>query len=1203
MAKILRPHWGLWPAALSVTLASCTVDEIPAGANQSPDGPGPIVRHQLYPEDLKALPLPNDLLAVPDPTSQSGLRLNFSLDAASPVEVNLRQALNQLDGWGLFAPITVSFDDEDEAAAPAVDLLEIRARHAADPRDPSDDSLYVINLRTGIPAPIELGPGSFQYLARDKSLFPEDDPRRFEPAVEVETADERADAVSGQVDTALTEYSASNDTDFDGWLDRPNLLRTEPCATQVRVQNGEVSEVVRDTCIADSLMPWYEREDDTLIVRPLVPLEPGTRYAVVLTDRLVDVEGNPVQSPFATVHHPADISVAGQVQAILGDVGARAWYGDIAGTGLEHVAFVWAFTTGSPVDELRTVRDGLHGHGKLADLAESHPAELRMARTVGPVAQSAIDEGESPPDGWERTDACAPLVDRPFVVDAGTASEKIAAVPLAQIGLRSERERAQLVASLAHLDYLAIGEYASPFLIEGGPGTKDVTGGFRLDVQTGESHASTDRVQAWFFVPQVQAGLRGPPFDVALYAHASGGSVIDALPVAGSLARLGLATVAFQAPWHGPSKAAQKLISTLMSDCYLQGSTSALASRVVDLDGDGDVDNDLGARIATANIPHGRDVLRQAVVDGVQLVRILGSFDGETTGQDLDDDGEADLAGDFDADGTIDLGGPDALYTAWGQSLGGHVVTLLGPLEPKISAIAAVGSWGNLVDGWVRTGASRAHATFLGPWLGPWIVGIPDGDPARTRTRCLPNEISLRLVGALGGEIAQTEFQCLNLGDVTDGAGLPNGGTAVIINITRGERRCTRIGPAGGFRIPFPAEVDDRLQLTIWDEPDIVDSYSPQSECEVHTESEPVAKIFTWGAGLVADGTVDDSGLVVCNSEAGCSRFGDRYFPAGAPLTAPVSGAGLGRGTPELRRLLALARHVSSSADAVTYARHFAAEPLPTASGEPSQPTSALLVVPLAAREIPVDVQVSTARAMGLVPFITPTASTSRPEWAEYSTPSRLFEELSGVTPNRLLIGSSVLEGLPYLERAIPPGECGANELPVESAPECHPSCTTDADCPSYQSCDTGSGFCRANAPEPAVCRQAQFDVDALDEGLSRFGEREAPVPLRLTRVAAPVADVGLDEVWEPRLVGTPRGPDLGAWAADKPTLALVMPYLDVSGRDTIAAPDPCAAFDADVYLTNLIGRFLATGGLDPYHVSHPSTHQCLERGDCPFLE
>ncbi len=1202
MAPHLPPCSSPWLLACAAALTACTVDEIPETIGTTPEGSGPRVRHELYPEDLTSLPLPNDLLAVPDPTSDSGLRLNVATEAASPIEESLRQAVNQLDGWGLLAPITVAFEQREDGT-PAVDLIELRARHAPDRRDPRDDALYVINLRTGTPVPLELGPGSYQFLARDKSLFPAYAPRALEPAVEIETADERADPTSGQVDPTLVEYSTASDSDFDGWFDRPNVLRPTPCATPERVRNGEITELVRDTCLADSLAPWYERETDTLVVRPLIPLEAQTRYAVVLTDRLVDPSGEPIRSPFASVYHPADITVAPRVEAILRQAEGHAWFGDLAGTGLEHVAFLWAFTTGSPADELVAVRDGLSGVGDFGQLATDYPAELRAARTVGLVSESDREAGDAPPAGWKRSASCAPLVNRPFLVDGAVAAQAVSSATLEELGLLSDRDRAQVVSSLETLDYLVLAEYSSPFLIAGGAASPDVSSAFQLARSDGDPHATTDRVQAWIFVPRTSPDSPGPPFDVAIYAHSTGGSVVEALPLAGALARQGLATVAYQAPWHGPDRSARALTSAIMSDCYRRGWDAAQATRAVDLDGDGALDDELGARVATAHVQHGRDVVRQTVIDGMQLLRALSRFDGTRTGDDYNDDGLPDLAGDFNADGRVDLGGPDATYTAWGQSLGGHVATLLGPLEPQIQAVAAIGNWSSLVDGWTRTGTPRSHATFFGAWLGPWFVGVPESDLDGRPTRCLPSEISLRVGGLVGGQLVEAEFHCLALRELTDSAGLPNGGTVVVSNVTRRERRCARLGPAGRFWIPFPAAVDDVLQLTVLDKPDAAATYAPGDGCALVADAKPIAKIFTWGDGTVPPGSEDESGLVVCDAERGCSRFGDRYYPAGAPLLAPAAGAGLRRGTPELRRLLELARHVTASADAVTYAPHYAVNPFSSPVGAPGSPTAALLVVPLAAREIPVDVQVSTARAMGLVPFVTEQSITGRPEWAEYAVPQRLFEELSGVTPNRLLVSSSVLEALPYLERAIPPGDCEANELSVAEAPSCHADCVEDSDCPIGQKCDLELGRCRTPAPDPAVCRRAQFDVDALDEGQTRFGEREAPVPLRLTRVAAPVADLGLDEVWAPRLLGPPHGTDLGAWAADKPTLALVMPYLDVAGRDRLAAPQSCASFDTDRYLANLIGRFLATGGWDPYYVSHPSTHRCLENGTCQFFQ
>jgi hypothetical protein len=51
----------------------------------------------------------------------------------------------------------------------------------------------------------------------------------------------------------------------------------------------------RDRCISDHLLTYYERETDTLILRPLLPLDEMTRYAVVVTDRTVDGRGYAVK--------------------------------------------------------------------------------------------------------------------------------------------------------------------------------------------------------------------------------------------------------------------------------------------------------------------------------------------------------------------------------------------------------------------------------------------------------------------------------------------------------------------------------------------------------------------------------------------------------------------------------------------------------------------------------------------------------------------------------------------------------------------------------------------------------------------------------------------------------------------------------------------------------------------------------------------
>src|SRR4029079_10313497 len=107
--------------------------------------------------------------------------------------------------------------------------------------------------------------------------------------------------------------------DFDGVIDHPNVLRP----------NGKNARI-------EDIIPWYERESDTLLLRPVVPLEEKREYAVVLTDRLKGLDGQPVKSPFPAIHHAQQRAGADRVRAILADPARAAYYGDVAGTGLDH---------------------------------------------------------------------------------------------------------------------------------------------------------------------------------------------------------------------------------------------------------------------------------------------------------------------------------------------------------------------------------------------------------------------------------------------------------------------------------------------------------------------------------------------------------------------------------------------------------------------------------------------------------------------------------------------------------------------------------------------------------------------------------------------------------------------------------------------------------------------------------------------------
>ncbi|MBN2195808.1 MAG: hypothetical protein JW751_23520 [Polyangiaceae bacterium] len=1175
--------------ALALEISACAGDAAPTGFGDTPPGEGPVVRCDLerVPFDV---PFPNDLFTVPDPGSPTGVRVSLRLAAPTLLQAEIQRELDRRPGFGTTAPITIPFArTATNPTETAIDLVALRDRHDGSLTF-ADDAVYLIDLHHGTLVPLELGMGSASALVRDERVYGVHDPRRTEPTLEFETIDERVDPVSGRPDPTRIEYVPEADGDFDGRLDVPNLLYPDACQGTNPAEPGSAEDNARDRCLADNLATFYERDSETLVLRPLVPLAEATRYAVVLTDRLVDRDGAPARSPFDTIFHPMQRSSAARLQTILRDLTATSAFGDLAGTGLEHVAFTWSFTTAPTADELFRVMEGLQNRGPLAPLAAEFAPYLAPKEVVGPIPQRELDRGEDAPAGWEASPECAPLLERPLVLDGAVLRASVDASDPDVLGLANENEHAALSASLDRISHVVLAELPTPYLLAGGPDSTNPTSAFDTEILAGVRSAARDAMQVWVFVPRPVEGIAAQPFDTVVYAHGFGSSAFEALPIAGALATQGLATVAFNATGHGPDRRTATALDTLLRPtCHARGLTAALATRSRDLDGDGDSLDDIGKDARNGHAAHVRDVVRQTAVDLAVLLRAL-----RATGTDTDPTG-----GDFDADGTIDVGGSHAQLTIFGRSLGGAAAVLLGPLWSDAAAIAVMGTPGTLVDPWIRTGDPSAYATFTAAWLGPAIVGIPRAELAPDATRCDADELSLRLTAMDVDEERELEFACVDL----SGTEVPaTGGTVVVTNIENRERRCARLARAGRFRLPIPANVGDRLHVVLYDQVDAVTTYDPDAGCVVDPQARRIATEYTWGRGPIPGGTVDGDGVVSCSASRGCTTFQDRSIPAGAPLQALTGGAGLIRQSPTLRRWLDLARHVTATGDPAAYAPLLGL--LSQTAGSPSapEPTAALFLVPVGSVEVPVDLQVAIARAAGIVPFLDPTSAESLPELADYATPHALYSEFNAATPHRELVTSRVLEAQPRLARTPPVGTCGANELTAEEAIACHPACEDSEDCPDSQVCDPLDGRCRSPAIDPAECDESLLDPDALDRGRTRQGEPEAVTPLRLTRVAAPASLHGVDAVWEPRLVGAPRASDFGAWVADQPTLALLFPYLAPRGRDRLGPGNACAAFDVDRYFLQLIARYLSTNGRDPYYLSHPATHQCLEQLTCGFL-
>src|SRR5262249_4548056 len=122
-SRVLRLTIAL--AALASLATSCVMDQAPAGLRRTPAGPGATVRFDLGHQPLPDIPLPNDTATWPDPTSRTGLRINASLVAPTNIEQQARQHFSRLEGWGTFAPITVSFDTDPSYQGMTGALLDL----------------------------------------------------------------------------------------------------------------------------------------------------------------------------------------------------------------------------------------------------------------------------------------------------------------------------------------------------------------------------------------------------------------------------------------------------------------------------------------------------------------------------------------------------------------------------------------------------------------------------------------------------------------------------------------------------------------------------------------------------------------------------------------------------------------------------------------------------------------------------------------------------------------------------------------------------------------------------------------------------------------------------------------------------------------------------------------------------------------------
>lgn len=962
-----------------VLLAACDGGGLPEGFFDTPPGTGPRVVWDLTAEPLPEIPLPNDIATWPDPTAPNGRRINASLIAPSGMERRLRQSFDRLDGWGTFAPITVGFDapiDTDE-------LLRRQGRGRFSTADWQQHAVYLIDLETGVPVPLDVNSELFPRVAARPDAYYDADPRAGESNLIFETVDEDVDR-----DGAL---DPGEDTDFDGVLDRPNTIDGR--------RDGTPFETI------DEMLWFYERESDTLVLRPILPLHEQREYAVVLTSRLTGTDGQPVRSPFDWVHHVSQHEALANLPDVLS---ARPdLYGSLATQGWHGVAFAWTFTTQSVRGDLIALREGLYGRGPFARLAEEFPADLVVA----------------PLRGGTRTERCEP---GPAIHTVTPAQLRAAldGLPIDDLGFPSEQLGAVLDTLEASVSHLAYGFFESPYLL-GDPDAEHVDDTWNLDRLTGEASVDRDLVPMFIVIPKTTETHR-QPFPTTLYAHGYGSLNLEAIAFAGLVAAQGVATVSIDAQGHGiplGDDIRPLLSAVLGSNCLAPLGRAISLDRARDLNFDSTADS--AGLFFSAYMFHTRDTLRQSVLDWMQATRIVRSWHGRPDAPDprwspaavlprdgsdaidfdgdVDGDGDVDAAGDFDGDGVPDLGGWSVGYGQWGSSLGGIISMIHTGVEPAIDRAAPVSGGGGLFDIGMRTSLGTARHPIWLRVIGPIVASRTSGGrDASTACEAGQRSIFFRLPNL--NDETTTEAACVAP------EALDEGDAVVLRNLRNGEIRCAGVGPGGAFRVTIPTDRGDPLSITVLaDARDAMD----YATCEAAGEPTVIEVVDTWRSSY---GLTDAAGTC-----ATCGSYlGTRYEP-GSVLVAPAEGLGLTRQSQDLRRLAGLAQIALEPADPINYARHVFLDPA-SAEDVPARTRSIWVMNTAGDTTVPPATGNAYARAAGILAFMPPDAPD---DFADWRAPARFRDTYGWTSPDDVLAAYHVLEGLADLQRH-----------PVEGAPQ-----------------------------------------------------------------------------------------------------------------------------------------------------------------------
>ena len=1007
--------------SLGVTaMAGCLEGSVADGLALTKDTGGPKVIYNVLEDDFPEIPMPNNQATRLDPTSMTGRRLNVSEIAPTEYEMRTRRKFNDLDGFGTYAPIFVSFDG-------LLDLEDVWQRHNLN-NDFRDDAFFLLNVdescdRFGEEVALDMGRGRFPvtlYNRANVTVDPES-PHGFRRR-QLDKFSRSGSDPHGMANNLLFEehnedfngngiLDPGEDLDYDGQLDVANFIEPTTCdGVALYGSDGNVNpdydQEAYDMCVADNLMTWYERESNTLIMRPIWPLEQRCTYAVVLTDRLRDESGASVVSPFKAINHRDQTNDLKPMLELLPRYGLS----------LENVSFAWTFTTGSMTHAMESLRAGLHGVGAFSQLKNEFPVSSFRVWTEEELNGASVPETGG----------------TPAVVQGGCAGAALA--KYWNVEGEWEANLCAIEADMASIGAVFGGSFKAPDLLvdddgiatELYPSTDDES--WRVDLKKGEATYGETDVTYWCALPIEKTDACSPgnpegmpfckPYPTILYGHGYGGSRAEvAVGHMGRTTAMGYAMCATDAYGHGLNVFAdENTLEGALFASKLERELDKLGipemRRIMVQGRDRDLNNDTvpdsGADMWTSDVFHTRDMVRQSVLETVQMVRILRNMDG------TQQDSTGKLLGDVDGDGIVDIGGAKNTVGMWGISLGGILSGVAAGAEPTLNAVSPNAGGGGLVDIAVRSSQQGVPQAVVLPMLGPFVVGcLPTDGHERPITEgeaigCFSNDLvepgTLELAFIVTNNAREkTRF-------FASVEGVSPGDVLEIRNLNNGEVDRIPVNAWGNVRVSVPSDA-----LRAIERRSILGMTDRSSRAKVIDSD--TAK--TLGHQLVLTVTSGQTGETISRVDAFQEEveFQGTIYPEGTTLVAIQEGLGLKRNTPKLRRFFGFAQSALGPADPAVWSARVTMEPGDYSYDPNWTPgMTHVLQMPTAGdKQVPVNTGIAMGRISGLFGSWMRSPETVGPEhgWREIFVPNPTY----GQPTDELLIDRYVVEGDPRFAR------------------------------------------------------------------------------------------------------------------------------------------------------------------------------------------